>query len=116
MKTIEPREFDPSMQVLDIRKHTHNEQIRGAVRYDPKKLLEADKLVLPLAKENLVVLCADDEKLASEIAARLEREGYQDVVLLRGGLEEWKAHGLPTEEATQEQPIPGEEDAGIRLI
>ena len=116
MNTIEAGEFDPSIQVLDIRKHTHNEQIRGALRYDPKKLLDVDQLVLPLAKENRVVLLADDEKVAQQVGSRLESDGYSDVALLSGGMEAWKAQGLPTEGATQEQPIPGEEDAGIRRI
>ena len=114
--TIEPREVDAATQVLDIRRHPHNEQIRGALRYDPKKLLEVDKLVLPLAKENRVVLYADDERSAQDVASRLLAEGYSDVVLLSGGINEWKAQGLQTEELTQEQPIPGEEDAGIRRI
>lgn len=113
MTTIEPKEFDAATPVLDIRKHTHNEQIRGAVRYDAKKLLDADKLVLPLPKSGTIVLCADDEKTAEEVAARLEQQDYGEARLLRGGIDEWKKHGLPVEAATQEQPIPGEEGAGI---
>ncbi len=116
MTTIEPHEFDAATPVLDIRKHTHNEQIRGAVRYDPKKLLEADKLVLPLAKDGTIALCADNEKEAEEVANRLEQQGYGRVLLLRGGIDEWKEHGLPVEKATQEQPIPGEEGAGIQRL
>ncbi len=114
MKHIEPQRFDASVPVLDIRKHYHHGQIRGALRYDPKKLLEADTLILPLPKGE-IVLCADDDELARSVASRLEGAGYGEVLLLDGGLDEWKEHGLPTEEATQEQPIPGEPGAGIHL-
>ena len=114
MKHIEPQRFDAATPVLDIRKHYHHGQIRGALRYDPKKLLEADKLILPLPKGE-IVLCADDDELAESVAARLQSQGYGEVLLLDGGLDEWKQHGLPTEDATQEQPIPGEQSAGIPL-
>ena len=116
MKTIEPQNFPPGTPILDIREGRHSEQIRGALRYDPRKLLHADKLVLPLPKNGRIVLCANDANLAESVAARLRDNGYSESVLLEGGAEEWKEHGLPMESSTQEQPVPGEEDAGIGLI
>ena len=115
MRTIEPHEFDPATPVLDVRKHRGNEQPRGALRYDPQKLLDAGKLVLPLPKEGAVALLSDNDELANAIGERLESQGYGEALVLRGGIDEWKARDLPTEEATQEQPIPGQEDAGIHL-
>lgn len=117
MRTIQPHEFDAATPVLDIRKHTHGTQIRGAVRYDVKKLLDADKLVLPLPKDATIVLCADDDaKLAGEVAEKLRAGGYGEAVLLGGTVSDWKDRGLPTEDTTQEQPIPGEEGAGMKRL
>ncbi|MDQ2866023.1 MAG: rhodanese-like domain-containing protein [Candidatus Eremiobacteraeota bacterium] len=116
MKTIEPQLFSATTPVLDIRKHHHGGQIRGALRYDPSKLLQADTLSLPLPKESEIVLCADDEATAEAVGERLVASGYGESVLLSGGIDEWKKHGLPTENATQEQPVPGEQDAGISLL
>ncbi|MDP9024749.1 MAG: rhodanese-like domain-containing protein [Candidatus Eremiobacteraeota bacterium] len=113
---IEPHGVKPNIPVIDIRHHRHGEQIRGALRYDPRKLLEANRLMLPLPKGGSVVLCADDEATAESVAARLRQNGYGEAFLLRGGVEDWKTHGLPTEPPTQEQPVPGEEGAGIDLL
>lgn len=116
-ETIEPREFGAETTVLDVRAHQHGEQIRGALRYDPSKLLAADPLVLPLQHDRgEIVVCADDESRAEDVAQKLDASGYHSIRLLRGGMREWKAAGLPTEEPTQEQPIPGDASAGIRRV
>ncbi|HEV7179670.1 MAG TPA: rhodanese-like domain-containing protein [Candidatus Baltobacteraceae bacterium] len=116
MKHVEPHRFDAAAPILDIRAHSHRGQIRGALRYDPKKLLDADRLVLPLPKDGEVVLCADDADVAEAVGRRLHDAGYGEAVLLEGGFDEWKERGLPVEEGTQEQPIPGEPGAGIHRL
>ena len=99
--------------ILDLRKHRHGEQIRGAVHYDPEALLKADPLVLPLPKERTIALYADDERVLEEISAKLLANGYEDVEAIDGGIDAWKAAGRPTEPETQDQPVPSVDTAGI---
>lgn len=116
-KRIDPAEVDTAtMPTLDVRKHTHGEQIRGATRYDPQAILRVDKLVLPFDKERAVVVYADDNQMAERIAQRLREQGYGEASVLAGGLDAWKAAGKPTEEVTQEQPVPGDQQAGIKDV
>ncbi len=101
--------------VLDARTHPGKEQIRGALRYDPKALLEEDRLTLPLPHDGEIVVYADDDAAAAHIAARLRDQGYVRAAVLLGGFEAYRAAGLPVEEVTQQQPIPGSE-SGIPRV
>lgn len=101
---------------LDARSHRGHEQIRGAVRYDPKALLTEERLVLPFARENLVVVYADDDDAAAQLAAKLREQGYRKAGILEGGFDAYCAAGLPTEGVTEEQPIPGHERSGIQRL
>jgi len=48
--------------------------------------------------EVIVVYCADTDCPLSEKAAHaLEEAGFQNVIDMEGGIEEWKAAGLPVE-------------------
>ncbi len=100
--------------ILDLRKHRHGEQIRGALRYDAAALLKAEPLVLPLPKERTIAIYADDERVAEAVARRLSDYGYEDVEQIDGGIDAWKAAGRPTEPETQEQPVPTVDGAGIK--
>ncbi|MBD5656395.1 MAG: rhodanese-like domain-containing protein [Candidatus Eremiobacteraeota bacterium] len=95
--------------VLDVRGGGHRAQVYGAIRYDPKKLLEAERLVLPLPKsEGLIVLYDDDGSSGrlSQIAQKLRDDGYAEVRALEGGYAAWEAADGRTEERTMEQPVP----------
>lgn len=114
---MKPQEIDTTtMPVLDARSHPGKEQIRGALRYDPKALLSEEHLTLPLPHDGRIVVYADDERRAEEIAQRLRDEGYADAAILEGGFDAYLQAGLPTEEITQEQPVPGREGAGVPRI
>lgn len=102
-----------TMPTLDVRTKAGKEQIRGALRYDPKILLSASQLTLPLPHDGRIVVYGDTEEQAQRVAARLREEGYVHAGVLDGGFEAYREAGLPVEEITQEQPIPGREDAGI---
>jgi rhodanese-related sulfurtransferase len=104
-----------TMPVIDVRRHAGKEQIRGAVRYDSKALLRVEPLALPFAHDERIVVYGDDENEAAQVAARLRQHGFTDVSLLDGGFQAYRAAGLPTEELTQEQPIPGSE-SGIPRV
>lgn len=101
------------MPTLDVRSRPGKEQIRGALRYDPKALLTEERLALPLPHEGRVVVYGDDDDSAAQIAARLKSQGYEKVAVLEGGFDAYKAQNLETEPATQEQPVPGKESTGI---
>jgi 3-mercaptopyruvate sulfurtransferase SseA len=73
-------------------------------------------LALPLPHERRIVVYGDNERQAEEIASRLHVQGYHDVAVLEGGFEAYESAGLPTEEATQEQPVPGTEGTGIPRV
>jgi len=114
MQRVQASEIDTTtMPVLDVRKKGVKEQIRGALRYDPKVLLTEERLTLPFAHDGRIVVYADDETTASEVAERLREQGYQNAAVLDGGFEAYREAGLPVEEITQQQPVPGHEEAGI---
>lgn len=113
MKMASARAIQDQTPVLDLRKHRHGEQIRGALRYDPHALLQADPLVLPLSKERTIALCVSDDHIAEKVGEKLLASGYEDVVVIQGGIDGWKAAGRPTEGETQEQPVPTVGSAGI---
>lgn len=109
-----PNDVDTAtMPTLDVRTHTGKEQIRGAVRYDSKRLLAQGKLALPFAHDERIVVYGDDEAQSAHVAAHLRENGYKNASVLAGGFEAYKKADLPVEEPTQEQPIPGQEGAGI---
>ena len=114
---VEPSAIDTNtVPTIDARSRPRKEQIRGALRYDPKALLSADRLTLPLPHESRIVVYADSDDRALEIAERLREQGYEQATILEGGFDAYKAAGLPVEQITEEQPIPGEEGAGIHRI
>jgi len=95
--------------LLDLRRSTHGEQIYGAIRYDPHKLRDAPKLMLPLPKNDGLVVLYDEDgtgKSLDEIAAKLGEEGYGELRVLAGGFKAWKEADGKMEEATVEQPVP----------
>lgn len=102
-----------TMPILDARRHPGKEQIRGAVRYKERALLTEERLTLPLPHDGRIVVYADSDEDAEQVAARLREEGYTQAAVLEGGFEAYCEAGLPTEELTQEQPVPGHEGTGI---
>jgi rhodanese-related sulfurtransferase len=114
MQRVQATEIDTAtMPVLDVRKKHAKEQIRGALRYDAKSLLTEERLTLPFAHDGRIVVYGDDETVAAEVAERLREQGYENAAVLDGGFDAYRRAGLPVEEITQEQPVPGHEDAGI---
>jgi len=95
--------------VVDLRSTSHGDMIYGSIRYEPKKLAEAEKLMLPLPKgSGLIVLYDEDgksDRLAS-LAADLARDGYGEIFALDGGFDAWKAAGGRMQERSMEQPVP----------
>ena len=95
--------------LLDVRRSAHGKQIYGAIQYDPKKLENAGRLVLPLPKsEGLIVIYDDDGTAARtrELGEKLIAGGYAGVHVLEGGYAAWQAADGRTEDVTLEQPVP----------
>jgi rhodanese-related sulfurtransferase len=102
-----------TMPIIDARRHPGKEQVRGALRYDERAMLTEERLTLPLPHDGRIVVYADSDDEAEQVAARLREQGYAQAAVLEGGFDAYREAGLPTEEITQEQPIPGHEGTGI---
>lgn len=114
VQRVRASEIDTTtIPVLDARRHPGKEQIRGALRYDERALLAEERLALPLPHDRPIVVYADSEDDAQRVAERLQEQGFSHAVVLEGGFEAYRQAGLPTEELTQEQPIPGAPGTGI---
>ncbi|MBV9402916.1 MAG: hypothetical protein JO018_04215 [Candidatus Eremiobacteraeota bacterium] len=108
---------DPnSITLIDVRGRPDKQQIRGARRYDADKIMEADELDLPLPRDGKIVVYCGHGNTSQTIAQRFRDQGFPNAVSLEGGYEAAKEAGLPLEELSQEQPIPGEADTGIKRI
>ncbi len=85
-----------SAVVVDVREADEHaaERIAGA---RPVPLSRFDPTAVPAGDGPRVVLCCRSGKRAAEAAGHLVRAGRSDVWLLEGGLEAWKAAGLPVE-------------------
>jgi len=105
-----------SVTLIDVRAKPDGQQIRGARRYDPKKLMEAQHLDLPLPHDGILVLYCGHGNSSATIAQRFRESGFANAVFLEGGYAAAKDAGLPLEELSQEQPIPGEPSTGIKRI
>ncbi|HEY1655076.1 MAG TPA: rhodanese-like domain-containing protein [Candidatus Tumulicola sp.] len=113
---MQVHEVSATTEILDVRHHSGKHQIRGAVRYDPKALLDADPLVLPLTHDGPIAVYADSDDTVRAVVARLKSSGYGGATPLEGGIDAWQDAGLPLEEITQEQPVPGEPGAGMKRL
>ena len=105
-----------SVQLVDVRKNPDDKQIRGSVRYDGEKLLGAQELALPLDRDATIVVYCGSGNSCLRIAERMREQGFTHAVALEGGYAAAKDAGLPLEELSLQQPIPGEGDAGSRLL
>lgn len=102
-----------TIPVLDARRHPGKHQIRGALRYDERALLAEERLALPLPHDRPIVVYADSDEDALRVAERLRKQGFSHAAVLEGGFDAYQQAGLPVEELTQEQPIPGAPGTGI---
>ena len=106
---MRPDQIDTAgVPILDVRMRRGSSQIRGALHYDPKGMLEAEKLVLPLPHDRPIAVYGDSDSIVAAVVDKLKRSGYGGAAPLAGGIEAWRDAGLPLEEASEEQPIVGD--------
>ena len=99
--------LDPRATVINAGKSAGKREIRGAIRYRPSDLLEAEHLALPIDHERRLILYAaggHDETLA-RIAEKMRADGYRDVRVYEGTLAAYEQAGGETQEPSLEQPI-----------
>lgn len=106
---------DTAIALLDVRRHRGDCQVRGAVHYDPDRLIGAPDLVLPISRGQTILVYSDDDETARETVRKLRRYGYLHAEFVAGGLAAMESAGARLEPPTQEQPIPGDAQAGIPL-
>jgi len=99
---------DPRATIINAGRGAGKREMRGAIRYSPHELLEAEHLVLPIAREDRVILYAEhghDETLA-RIAEKLRADGYTDVRVYEGTLAAYEQAGGETQAPSMQQIIP----------
>jgi 3-mercaptopyruvate sulfurtransferase SseA len=99
---------DPSVTIINAGSHSGSREIRGAIRYNPKELLDADHLALPISHDAGVVLYAEhggNDEL-ERIAAKFRSEGFADVSVYAGTLAEFEKAGGETQDASLQQVVP----------
>jgi 3-mercaptopyruvate sulfurtransferase SseA len=99
---------DPGTTIINAGKSAGKREIRGAIRYRPSDLLEAEHLALPIAHDRRVILYAEgggDETLA-RIADKMRSQGFRDVRVFEGTLAAYEQAGGETQEPSLEQVVP----------
>lgn len=109
-------ETDASVAVFDVRRHRGKAQLRGAVFYRYDHFDGASDLALPLSHDQVVLVYADDDDAAARVVRKLHEYGFERAQAIEGGFAALENAGARLEEVTQEQPLPGEPEAGIPLL
>jgi len=110
LRLLRPLRIDPELLksrldsgeklgVLDLLRFEEDPEgvsgIPGAVRLDPLELRRKKRIVVP-DDVSLVVYCRSrDSFVSARVAVVMRKHGIQNVHVLAGGLEAWKARGFP---------------------
>lgn len=100
--------YVPHTTIINAGKHQGKREIRGAIRYRPGDLLEAEHLALPLEHDKPVILYAEggrDDQL-DRIAEKMRADGFTDVRVYEGTFAAYEQAGGETQPASFEQPVP----------
>jgi molybdopterin/thiamine biosynthesis adenylyltransferase/rhodanese-related sulfurtransferase len=95
------KEIDAGAKLIDVREqHEWNEShIDSAVHVPMGELVERLDEVAPDTSERLLLYCRTDNRSA-KMAAELASLGYEDLVVVEGGIVAWEDAGLPTANAS----------------
>ena len=102
--------------IINAGSHAGKREIRGAIRYRPSDLLEAEHLALPIARERPVVLYAEGgaDTSLERIAQKMRADDFSDVRVFSGTLREYEAAGGDTQEASTEQVVPPQRPSEVQ--
>jgi len=83
--------------VVDIRTEEmfHSRHIIDAIHIPQNQIVENSKKLQKYTKRPIIVVDAVG-KVPAKIIAKLQEQGFQQVLQLSGGMHEWVAGGLPT--------------------
>jgi len=109
---------DPHTTIINAGEHAGRREIRGAVRYRPSDLLEADHLALPIAHESLVILYAEhgSDEMLERIADKMRADGYADVCVYEGTLASYELAGGETQDPSLEQVVPPSQPEEVNFL
>lgn len=98
----------PGATIINAGTHPGKREIAGAIRYDPKELLAAEHLALPIAHDGSVVLYAEHgaDKQLEKIAEKFRAEGFANVSIYEGTFADYEKTGGGTQESSTQQIIP----------
>jgi rhodanese-related sulfurtransferase len=105
---------DQHTTIINAGKGAGKREIRGAIRYSPHELLEAEHLALPIAHDDRIILYAEhgnDENLV-RIAEKMRADGFIDVRVYEGTLAAYEQAGGETQAASMLQIIPPSHPVG----
>jgi rhodanese-related sulfurtransferase len=87
--------------LIDVRERPDSTQIAGATYFRPQDLMGAERVVLPVPGDRLIVIYCDSprEATSSRIAQKLRTQGYVNAFPLFGGYASWRRRrvGYPIE-------------------
>jgi membrane protein DedA with SNARE-associated domain/rhodanese-related sulfurtransferase len=69
--------------------------IPGALRLDPGELRRKKHIVMPPDLDMVLYCRSKNSFVSARVAAKMRKHGIRNVHILTGGLEAWKAQGLP---------------------
>jgi hypothetical protein len=101
--------------IINVGRHAGGAEVCGSIRYRPSDLLEVHHLLLPIRRESDVILYTEhgDADTLWRIAAKMSFDGFADVRIYLGTLDEFKRAGGRTQNASYEQIVPPSEPAEI---
>lgn len=99
---------EPQTTIINAGDHQGSREIRGAVRYNPHDLLDADHLALPIAHDATVILYAEQgpSPKLHEIAEKMLHDGFADVRVADVRLEDYEDLGGATQDPSIAQAVP----------
>jgi rhodanese-related sulfurtransferase len=104
--------------VIDVGRHAGSRQIAGAIRYRPDDLLRAERLLLPVDRERAVVLYGTRgwDRQFEEIAEKFRQNGFSNVRIYGGSLQDFEDAGGRTEDSSYEESVPPSEPDEVNVL